>query len=55
MMESEAKRRKNSDAVRKPPRKESPPFSETDLLKSLDAHGAHADELALPSVSEVGE
>jgi len=30
------------------------PFSETDLLKGLDAHGAHADELAQPSVSELG-
>lgn len=30
------------------------PFSETDLLKDLDAHGAHADELAQPSASEMG-
>ncbi|WP_200819531.1 MULTISPECIES: hypothetical protein [Gammaproteobacteria] len=54
-MKPEVERPKNSDAVRKPPRKENPPFSEIDLLKNLDAHGAHADELALPSASEMGE
>jgi antitoxin MazE len=54
-MKPEVKRRKNSDAVRKPPCKENLPFSEIDLLKDLDAHGAHADELALPSASEVGD
>lgn len=30
------------------------PFSEKDLLKGLDAHGAHADELAQPSATELG-
>lgn len=42
------------EAVQKAPRKVNLPFSETDLLKGLDAHGAHADELAQPSTSEVG-
>lgn len=31
------------------------PFSEKDLLKGLDAHTAHADELALVSGKEIGE
>ena len=31
------------------------PFSEADLLAGLDAHGAHADEVAQPSALEVGE
>lgn len=30
------------------------PLSETDLLKGLDAHGAHADEVAEPSAYEMG-
>lgn len=30
------------------------PFSEADLLKGLDAHGAHYDELAQPSATEMG-
>ncbi|MDQ2077488.1 hypothetical protein [Marinimicrobium sp. ABcell2] len=30
------------------------PFSEQDLLKGLDAHGAHADERAHPSNTEMG-
>lgn len=30
-------------------------FSEKDLLKSLDAHTAHADELAVISPKELGE
>lgn len=29
------------------------PFSEAELLKGLDAHGAHADERAEPSASEL--
>lgn len=31
------------------------PFSEKDLLKSLDPHTAHADELAVISLKELGE
>ncbi|EKA5636003.1 AbrB/MazE/SpoVT family DNA-binding domain-containing protein [Vibrio navarrensis] len=31
------------------------PFSEKELLKGLDAHTAHADELALVSGKELGE
>ncbi|MDA9556899.1 AbrB/MazE/SpoVT family DNA-binding domain-containing protein [Vibrio sp.] len=31
------------------------PFSEKDLLKGLDAHTAHADELAVVSGKEFGE
>lgn len=42
------------EAVQKSPRKVNLPFSEADLLKSLDAHGAHADELAQPSATEMG-
>lgn len=42
------------EAARKAPRKVNLPFSEADLLKGLDAHGAHADELAQPSATEVG-
>lgn len=30
------------------------PFSESDLLKGLDAHCAHAGELAQPSITELG-
>lgn len=36
-------------------RKVNLPFSEADLLKGLDAHGAHADELAQPSAAELGD
>ena len=42
------------EAAQKAPRKVNLPFSEADLLKGLDAHGAHADELAQPSASEMG-
>ncbi len=31
------------------------PFSEKELLKGLDAHAAHADELAIVSSKEIGE
>ncbi|MCF4010561.1 AbrB/MazE/SpoVT family DNA-binding domain-containing protein [Rheinheimera sp. UJ63] len=31
------------------------PFSEKELLNGLDAHTAHADELAVVSVEELGE
>lgn len=31
------------------------PFSEKDLLKGLDAHTAHANELAVVSDQELGE
>lgn len=37
------------------PRKINLPFSEADLLKGLDAHGAHADELAQPTSTEMGD
>jgi antitoxin MazE len=36
------------------PHKVNLPFSEADLLKGLDAHGAHADELAQPTSTETG-
>lgn len=36
------------EAVNKTPHKANLPFSEADLLKGLDSHGAHADELAQP-------
>ena len=42
------------EPARKVPLKVKLPFSEADLLKGLDPHGAHADELAQPSDSEVG-
>ena len=42
------------EAIEKAPRRVHLPFSEADLLKGLDAHGAHADELAEPSASEMG-
>lgn len=42
------------EAVQKARRKVNLPFSEADLLKGLDAHGAHADELAQPSATEMG-
>lgn len=35
-------------------RKVNLPFSESFLLKGLDAHSAHADELAQPSITELG-
>jgi antitoxin MazE len=35
-------------------RKVNLPFSEADLLKGLDAHGVHADELAQPTSTEMG-
>ncbi len=34
-------------------RKPGLPFSEADLLHGLDAHGAHADELAAPLTGEL--
>ncbi len=42
------------EATERAPRKVNLPFSEADLLKGLDAHGAHAVELAQPSASEMG-
>lgn len=30
------------------------PFAESELIAGLDAHAAHADELATPSACEVG-
>ncbi len=42
------------EAVEKASRKVNLPFSEADLLKGLDACGAHADELAQPSATELG-
>ncbi len=42
------------EASDKAPRKINLPFSEADLLKGLDAQGAHADELAQPSADEMG-
>lgn len=42
------------EAAKEAPRKVNLPFSEADLLKGLDAHGAHADELAQPSATEMG-
>jgi antitoxin MazE len=56
-MQSEIKRWGNSAAVRlsgKTPRKVKLPYSEAALLAGLDAHGAHADEIAQPSASETG-
>ena len=43
------------EAAGNAPRKVNLPFSEADLMKGLDAHGAHADELAQPSVAEIGD
>lgn len=37
------------------PRDVTLPFSEDDLLKSIDAHAAHADEAAEPSATEMGD
>lgn len=42
------------ESVRKAPRRANLPFSEADLLKGLDGHGAHADELAEPFAAEMG-
>lgn len=42
------------EAAQKAPRRVNLPFTEADLLKDLDAHGAHADELAQPSATEMG-
>ncbi|MCP1677259.1 antitoxin MazE [Natronocella acetinitrilica] len=42
------------EAVERAPRKVNLPFSEADLLEGLDARGAHADDLAEPSESEMG-
>jgi antitoxin MazE len=42
------------EASGKAARKVNLPFSEADLLQGLDAHGAHADELAQPSATEMG-
>lgn len=56
-MKSEIKRRGSLAAVRlsgEAPRKVKLPFSEAELLAGLDAHGAHADAIALPSAFETG-
>lgn len=42
------------EATQKTSRRIKLPFSEADLLNGLDAHGAHADDLAKPSTSEMG-
>ncbi|PFG52303.1 antitoxin MazE [Marinobacter sp. LV10R520-4] len=42
------------EAVEKASHKINLPFSEADLLVGLDAHGAHADEIAEPSAAEMG-
>lgn len=42
------------EAAAKAARKVNLPFSEADLLTGLDAHGAHADELAQPTATEMG-
>jgi antitoxin MazE len=42
------------EAAQEAPRKVNLPFSEADLLKGLDAHGAHAEELAQPFAIEMG-
>lgn len=42
------------EAAENAPRKVKLPFSEAELLNGLDAHGAHADELAQASASEMG-
>jgi antitoxin MazE len=43
------------EAAGKAPGKVNFPFSEAELLDGLDNHGAHADELAAPSISELGD
>ncbi|MCP1674587.1 antitoxin MazE [Natronocella acetinitrilica] len=42
------------EAAERAPRKVNLPFSEADLLEGLGARGAHADDLAEPSASEMG-
>lgn len=42
------------EAAEQAPRRVKLPFMEADLLKGLDAHGAHADELAQLSAAEMG-
>lgn len=42
------------EAAERAPRKINLPFSEADLLVGLDAYGAHADEIAEPTVPEMG-
>lgn len=42
------------EAAERAPRRVNLPFSEADLLKGLDAHSAHSDELAQPSAAEMG-
>lgn len=42
------------EAAQKAPGRVNLPFSESDLLKGLDAHGAHADEIAQPTATEMG-
>lgn len=42
------------EAAQKASRKVNLPFTEANLLKGLDAYGAHADELAKPSLAETG-
>ena len=41
------------EAAERTPRRVNLPFAEADLLKGLDGHGAHADDLAQPSGSEL--
>lgn len=43
------------EAAEKSHRRVNLPFSEADLLKGLDARGAHADELAQPTATELGD
>jgi antitoxin MazE len=57
-MKSDIKRQMESATGRisgKAPRTVNLPFSEAELLVGLDAHGAHADALALPSAVEMDE
>ncbi len=42
------------EAGQKATRRVNLPFSESDLLKGLGAHGAHADEIAQPTATEMG-
>jgi len=43
------------EAVSERSRRVKLPFVESELIAGLDAHVAHADELAIPSASESGE
>ena len=43
------------EALAEPARKVKLPFSEADLLRGLDAQGAHANEVAVPSTAELGD